>query len=81
MIIKHEEDGVRGTWCFANRNGRLIIHCPQCGGLLINEYGPRRVEENGHVPHSIVCPNEDCSFEDDDMVLEDWRERRVVPRL
>jgi hypothetical protein len=45
MIIKYEDDGIRGTWCFANRNGRLIIHCPVCGGLLINEYGPRRVEE------------------------------------
>jgi len=81
MIIKHQDDGTRGTWYFANGNGRLMIHCPRCGSLIINDYAPRRIEDDGRVPHPVTCANEDCSFEDDEMRLDAWCERRKSVRL
>lgn len=81
MIIRHEDDGVRGTWYFANGNGKLMIHCPRCGSLLINEYGPRRVELDGRIPHRVTCANEDCPYEDEEMMLEGWNDRRKSVRL
>lgn len=80
MLIKLDDSVSKGNWYRANGARRLIIHCPRCGALFINEHAPKRINEDGLVQHVMVCPSEDCSFEDTEMVLEHWTDLRQRKR-
>lgn len=51
-----------------------IVYCPDCGGGLLGD-STHRIEENGDVNNSVVCP---CGFHEF-IKLEGWNPQDITP--
>lgn len=80
MLIRYNPGGTRGTWHFTGKNGKLMLLCPICGSPIIDYYAPKRILEDGSIPGVVICPYEGCSFQDSEMTLGNWTDRRKVNR-
>ena len=68
---KPSNEGDRYLWHFYEGWKKPVIECPECGGLLLGDTAPHRIESNGDVNASVVCSHPGCTFHAF-IHLEEW---------
>lgn len=71
-----DADFAKGTWQISQDGFEdLVLTCPDCGFIYVlndNEGNPRKIDKEGKVPGSIICPNpRTCGFHQY-AILDNW---------